>query len=99
MNYYKVEDYNQKEDNKEFKINFVVISASIIQYHDCHQVFNFKNTLFCHLHFRTSKITCCFKGKTLASQSTAMLMKSLDKLLKIMSVSFVIKDIKTGYEF
>lgn len=76
-----------------------MITAVIVQCYNCHQVFNLKNTLFYHLYSKTNKITCCSKGKMQASQPTAMLAKPLSKLLKIVSVSSVTKDIETGYEF
>jgi len=98
MNFYDVKVYNQKE-NKESEVNFV--TTAMISCCNYHQSFKFRNILFCYFHFRTVKITCCSMKKTTAKSSTAMLTKSLDKLLKIMSINSVviIKDIETDYDF
>ena len=98
MNFYDVKVYNQKE-NKESEVNFV--TTAMISCCNYHQLFKFRNILFCYFHFRTVKITCCSMKKTTAKSLTAMLTKSSDKLLKIMSINSVviIKDIKTDYDF
>ncbi len=98
MNFYDIEVYNQKW-NKESEINFVTIA--IISCCDCHQLFKSRNILFHHLHSKTVKITCYFMKKTTAKSSMMMLIKSSDKLLKIISINSVviIKDIATDYDF
>jgi len=98
VNFYDIEAYNQKE-NKESEVNFVTIA--MISCCDCHQLFKSRNILFCYFHFRTVKIACCSMRKTMTKSSTAMLTKSSDKLLKIISINSVviIKDIKTDYDF
>jgi len=50
------------------------------------------------MHLETVKFTCCFKDKTASSLMT-MLMKSLDKTLKILLLSLVAKNVETDYEF
>jgi len=98
VNFYDVEDYNQKKENDKSNINFVAVS--IIYCHNCHQVFKFRNTLFHHLHFESFKLTHCSnrKIKTI-SLFTVMLTKSLNELLKIVLTSVVIKDIEIDYDF
>jgi len=99
INFYDVEVYNQK-DNKKLEVNFVTIF--IIQCCDCHQTFNFKNSLFHYFHFETAKITHCSQEKfVIKSSPTVMLMKSSDVLFKIMLTDSVItvKNVKTDYDF
>jgi len=98
MNFYDVEAYNQKE-NKELEVNFVTIA--MISCCNYHQSFKSRNILFYYLHSGTAKITHCFMKKVTAKSLMIMLMKSLGKLFKIMSINSVviIKDIKTGYGF
>jgi len=92
VNYYDVEDYNQKEE--ELKINFMTIV--MIQCYNCYQIFNSRNTLFHYLHSKI-KITHYFTDKGL--KSMIILAKLLSKLLKIVSTSTAVKDIKTDWEF
>jgi len=107
INFYKVKFYNHK--NKKSEINFMIIL--MIQCHDCHQIFNFRNSLFHHLHSEKVKITHCLTDKTSQSmimltkstvmmmKLTVMLMKFSDELLKVMSTSNFIKDTETDYDF
>jgi len=96
IDFYEVKFYNH--ENKKLKVNFVTIL--IIQCYDCHQVFNIENVLFHHLHSESFKIVCCSHEKIkTTSLLTAMLTKSLNKLLKIVLINVIIKDIRTEYEF
>ncbi len=98
VNFYDIKAYNQKE-NKESEVNFVIIA--MISCCNYHQSFKSRNILFHHLHSETAKITHCFMRKITAKSLTMMLIKSSDKLLKIISINSVavIKDIRTGYDF
>jgi len=107
INFYEVKFYNHK--NKKLKVNFVIIS--MIQYHDCHQIFNFRNSLFHHLCSEKVKITHCLTDKMLqwtvmltksmimVVKSIIMLVKSSDELSKVMLTSNFIKDTETDYDF
>jgi len=103
INFYEVDVYNQKKKKKS-EINFVVISVTMIQCYDCHQIFNFRNSLFHQFHFETVKITCCLTDRTL--QSIIMMIKSIimsvkfsDELSKVILTSNFIKDTETDYDF
>jgi len=61
VNFYDVEDYNQKEENNKSNINFMTVS--MIHCCNCYQVFKFKNTLFHHLHSESFKLTHCSNKK------------------------------------
>ena len=77
VNFYDVEDYNQKKENNELNINFITIF--MIHCHNCHQFFDLRNVLFQHLCSDTNKIICYLKRKTITSTSIVMLTKSLSK--------------------
>jgi len=97
INFYEVKFYNHK--NKKSEVNFVTIL--MIQCCDCHQVFDIRNVLFHCLCSESFKIAHCSnrKTKTMLS-STVMLVKfSGEKLLKIVLMSVIIKDIETDYDF
>ncbi len=56
VNFYNIKVYNQKE-NKELEVNFVIIAMILCC--DYHQLFKFRNILFCYFHFKTVKIAHC----------------------------------------
>jgi len=99
VDFYEVNFYNQ--ENRKSNINFVDTHITMIQCYNCHQFFNIKNVLFHHLHSESFKIAHCSNKKIKTTLLlTAMLVKSSDeKLLKIVLMSVIIKNIKTNYDF